>query len=122
MRTLGVAMMMGLAAPAAAATSADQFDLVCKTQTGTSRYRVDLVRNEACEGPCDRVWKMGESSSGELRIIDHAPAYRGDLEERATVSRSTGQYRYRMSLSGRMDAEEGICERQAFTGFPAAKF
>lgn len=104
------------------ALAADQFDLVCKRETSTIRYRVDLAKNEACADTCDRVWKMGQATTGELRLIDRQPAYRGDLEERASVNRSTGEYRYHISMSGRADADSGTCEQAPFSGFPPPKF
>lgn len=115
-------LMMLAGATAAPAIAADQFDLICKAGKSTTHYRVDLARNEACESTCDRVWKMGEATSGELKLINRVPAYRGDLEERATVNRATGEYRYYSSLSGHHDSEEGKCEPAPFSGFPQAKF
>lgn len=108
-----------LATPAVAA---DQFDLQCQSQVSNVRYRVDIARNEACSNKCESVWRMGESTSGELKLIDRAPAYRGDLEERSTVSRVTGDWHYVVSLDGKTDTFKGHCEPAPFSEFPAAKF
>ena len=109
-----------LAVPSAAAEQ-QQFDLVCQGGGVTERYRVDLARNEACTDTCDRTWKMGEPTSGELKLIDRAPAYRGDLEERSTVNRATGEWRYRLDFHGPI-TRSGSCEPAPFSGFPAKKF
>lgn len=107
----------------AAPASAEQFDLRCRHEKGETRYRVDLVRGEACSGPCDRVWKMGEASTGELKLIDKTPKTAGDLDERATVNRITGEYRYSSRIPGLGSwTESGTCEPAPFSGFPAAKF
>lgn len=115
--------LYALAALPGPALAADQFDLVCSTQGAPTRYRVDLTRNEACSGSCDRIWTMGEASSGELRLIHNPPKAPGDLDERATVNRLTGDYRYYNHIPGlgaRM--KTGKCEVAPFSGFPAAKF
>ncbi|PTQ12963.1 hypothetical protein CLG96_02130 [Sphingomonas oleivorans] len=102
--------------------AADQFDLVCVSKTQTVRYRVDLAKGEACSDSCDRVWKMGEATTGELRLIDKRPDYRGDLEERSVVSRQSGEWHYDMSMSGSSSSRDGKCDPAPFSGFPAAKF
>jgi hypothetical protein len=119
MRTTILAAIM-LALPGAAAEQ-QQFDLICQGGGVTVRYRVDLARNEACSDTCDRVWKMGVPTSGELKLIDRAPAYRGDLEERSTVSRSTGEWQYRLMFHGPV-TRSGVCAPASFSGFPAKKF
>lgn len=119
MRVLSVAVLL-FSSPAMAA---DQFDLVCSTQGAPTRYRVDLTRNEACSGVCDRIWAMGEASTGELRLIHNPPKAPGDVDERATVNRLNGDYRYYNHIPGigsRM--KTGKCEVAPFSGFPAAKF
>lgn len=117
------AFALVVAMVATPATAADQFDLVCQHEKGATRYRVDLAKNEACSDTCDRVWKMGPATTGELKLIDQVPAYRGDLEELATVNRITGEYRYRSQFSNlRATHREGRCEVTGFSGFPAAKF
>lgn len=115
-----LAIVAGLMATPALA--ADQFDLVCERGKSTVRYRVDLAKGEACSDSCDRVWKMGPATSGELKLVDRRPAYRGDLEEVATVNRATGEYRYFMSMAGRSDSNTGTCEPATFSGFPPARF
>lgn len=109
-----------LAVPGAAAEQ-QQFDLICKGSGAEVRYRVDLARNEACSDGCDRVWKMGETTTGELKLVDKVPAYRGDLEERSTVSRSTGKWRYFLDFHG-VIARDGECQAAPFTGFPKPLF
>lgn len=105
------------------AMAADQFDLVCTTKEGQTRYRVDLARNEACEGLCDRVWTMGPPSSGELKLIYKTPKSLRDLDERATVNRVTGDYQYSNTIPGLgTQSESGHCEAAPFSGFPATKF
>lgn len=118
MRYAVLALAM-LATPAAAA---DRFDLVCTADKATVRYRVDIAKGEACSGSCDRIWKMGPSTSGQLRIIDRAPAFRGDLEERAVVNRVTGQWTTLVVASGKRYDGVGRCEVAFFSGFPAAQF
>lgn len=117
-----VLILVGLLATASPPDKSQQFDLICTADGSQTRYRVDLTTNEACSDTCDRIWKMGVLTAGELKLIDRAPAYRGDLEERATVNRATGEYRYSMSLGGRPDSETGHCERTEFSGFPTANF
>ena len=119
MRALFFALGL-IASPAIAAP--DQFDLVCTSGKDVTRYRVDLARNEACADTCDRVWKMGEATSGQLKLIDRTPAYRGDLEERSIVNRSTGAWHYTMTLRPIAHQKDGKCEAAPFSGFPAAKF
>lgn len=120
MRALFLTSLL-IATPAAAAEQ--QFDLICKGKGFETRYRVDLERNEACSGKCERVWRMGEVSSGQLKLIEKIPTSGNDLEERATVNRVTGVYSYMNHVPGlRPTFEDGICSRAAFTGFPTAKF
>lgn len=120
MRTIILAAIM-LALPGAAVEQ-QQFDLVCQGGGVTVRYRVDLARNEACSDTCDRVWKMGEPTSGELKLIDRAPAYRGDTEERDVVNRTTGEWRSSTRVNGHLYAKEGACDPAPFSGFPTKKF
>lgn len=111
-----------LAAPAAAAEQ--QFDLICRSSTGSeTRYRVDLARGEACSGRCEKIWKIGEVTTGQIKLIDKVPNLRGDLEERMAVSRITGEYDYYMSLGRRSPhVDSGLCEVAEFSGFPASMF
>src|SRR3546814_11903038 len=73
-QTRGTAMKFFLlvffTAIASPALAADQFDLVCTSTEGSAdRYRIDLTKGEACSGNCDRIWKMGEATTGELKVI-----------------------------------------------------
>jgi len=120
MRTTILAAIM-LALPGAAAEE-QRFDLICQGGGATVRYRVDLARNEACSDTCDRVWKMGVPTSGELKLIDRAPAYRGDIEERDVVNRTTGEWRRFVEANGHLYRRRGQCEPAPFSGFPAKKF
>lgn len=122
MRTLGVAMMMGLAAPAAAASGAEQFDLVCKIGSTTIRYRVDLAAHEACEGGCERVWRTGAITSGEIRLRDVGSDEIDDVPQTITVNRVTGEWRHWIGGLRRDYVETGKCEPGDFSGFPARAF
>src|SRR3546814_3016253 len=59
------------------------------TEGSADRYRIDLTKGEACSGNCDRIWKMGEATTGELKVINKQPAFRGDMEECMFVDRQT---------------------------------
>lgn len=116
------ALFLALAMISTPAIAADQFDLVCKGGGKPVRYRIDLAKGEACSDSCDRVWKIGRVTSGEISVIDRAPNYANDLEERMVVNRQSGEWRYFMSLSGKSATDQGTCEVATFSGFPAAKF
>lgn len=118
------AIVLALGLVSAPAMAADQFDLVCKGKSGsTTRYRVDLTRGEACAGICDRVWKMGATTTSEYRLIDQSPVRGYDLEQLATVNRQTGAYSHYSKIRGLgANRTEGTCEVAQFSGFPAAKF
>ena len=118
MRSIALALLF-VASPAFAA---DQFDLVCTGKSIAAHYRIDLARGEACDGACDRIWKMGDATSSELRIVDLPSRFRDEVAERSIVNRQTGAWHYYLSASGEPDGYEGHCEPAPFTGFPAAKF
>src|SRR3546814_13062201 len=83
-------LLVFFTAIASPALAADQFDLVCTSTEGSAdRYRIDLTKGEACSGNCDRIWKMGEATTGELKVINKQPAFRGDMEECMFVDRQT---------------------------------
>src|SRR3546814_13853669 len=71
-QTRGTAMKFFLlvffTAIASPALAADQVDLVCTSTEGSAdRYRTDLTKGAACSGNCDRIWKMGEATTGEVQ-------------------------------------------------------
>ncbi|HEY9581108.1 MAG TPA: hypothetical protein VIR65_14740 [Rhizorhapis sp.] len=117
-------LLVFFTAIASPALAADQFDLVCTSTEGSAdRYRIDLTKGEACSGNCDRIWKMGEATTGELKVINKQPAFRGDMEESMFVDRQTGQYRYYNYIDGlRPHSRKGVCQVAPFSGFPAQKF
>ena len=98
-----------------------QFDLICQFGETPVRYRVDIVRGEACEGKCDRVWKMGIVTEGEIRLKDTLSHYPEELPQTMTVNRQTGQLSHWIGGS-RPLTESATCSAAPFSGFPAAKF
>ncbi|SHL96655.1 hypothetical protein SAMN05518668_104362 [Sphingobium sp. YR657] len=116
------AIILILAMASVPAQAADQFDLVCTSEKATVRYRVDLQKKEVCSDSCESIWRMGDSTAGELFLIDQKPAYSGDLEEQSVVNRQSGAWRYNSRLRGKLFSRDGHCEPAPFSGFPAAKF
>lgn len=119
MRLILLAMtMLTSAAPA----SAEQFDLVCSFGKTPIRYRVDLTRGEACQGQCDRVWKIGAVTTGEIRLMDTPTNYPDELPQTMTINRQTGVLDHWIGGASGAITERASCEPAAFSGFPAAKF
>src|SRR3546814_2889270 len=119
-------LLVFFTASASPALAADQFDLVCTSTEGSAdRYRIDLTKGEACSGNCDRIWKMGEATTGELKVINKQPAFRGDMEESMFVDRQTGQYRYYNYIDGlrpHSRSEEHTSELQSLMRISYAVF
>lgn len=115
---LAVAVLVG-----SPAIAADQFDLVCSSQKYNVRYRVDMARNEWCQGDCTAISKIAEASSGTLVLENREPAFRGDIESTVRINRVTGQWsRYYSAGPGASSYTKGSCEAAAFSGLPAPKF
>lgn len=113
---------LALAALASPAFAADQFDLVCKYGSTTVRYRIDVLRGEACEAACERIWKMGPATSGELRLVDLDTGDPSEVPQTITVNRKTGALRHWIGGSRNGIVESAVCEPAPFSGFPATKF
>jgi len=111
-----MAILVGFVA--APAIAADQFDLACRVGNTPIRYRIDLARGNACEGGCERIWEMGPSTAGEIRLKD-TTQNRDEIAQTVTINRQTGAWRHWIAGVG---VEEGICEVAAFSGFPQTKF
>ncbi|MFN3675290.1 MAG: hypothetical protein ACK4TC_04870 [Sphingomonas pseudosanguinis] len=107
-----------LSAPAVAA---DQFDLVCMFGKTEVRYRVDLARGEACQSVCDRVWKMGAVTSGEIVLLDTMHDYQTEVAQKIVVNRTSGILQHWIGRV-RPFTEAATCRSDPFSGFPAAKF
>src|SRR3546814_3133470 len=61
---------------------------------------------------------MGEATTGELKVINKQPAFRGDMEESMFVDRQTGQYLYYNYIDGlRPHSRKGVCQVAPFSGF-----
>lgn len=116
------ALVLALGLIATPAMAADQFDLVCKFGSSTVRYRVDLIRGEACQAECSRIWRMGPISDGELRLLDLDSSDPSEVPQTITVNRQTGELRHWIGGIGRPILETGRCESAPFSGFPARKF
>ena len=115
-----IAVMLGLIATPAMA--ADQFDLVCVYGKTPHRYRVDLIRGEACEQGCEKVWKMGAITTGEIRLLDTPLNSPEDSPQTITVNRQTGALVHWIGGGRHSMTESAQCKVAPFSGFPAAKF
>lgn len=102
--------------------AAEQFDLVCMFGKTEVRYRISLPRQEACQGECHRIWKMGASTTGELRVIDTIANYPDEIPQTVTVNRHTGDLVHWIGGTSRPITETATCKPQEFSGFPVAKF
>lgn len=103
------------------AVAADQFDLVCMFGKTEVRYRVDLERGEACQGACDRVWKMGAITSGEIVLLDTMADYQTEVAQKIVVNRTSGNLQHWIGRF-RPFTESATCRSGDFSGFPVAKF
>ncbi len=113
------AIVLALGLLAAPAMAADQFDLICKYGSTPIRYRIDVARGEACEEECARVWRMGPSTAGELRVLDLDSSDPTEVRQTITVNRQTGELKH--WIAGRY-VETAVCEAAPFSGFPSPKF
>ncbi len=103
------------------AVAADQFDLVCMFGKTEVRYRVDLARGEACQGACERVWKTGAITSGEIVLLDTMADYQTEVAQKIVVNRTSGDLQHWIGRF-RPFTEAATCRSESFSGFPAVKF
>lgn len=133
MRFIILAALAAIAAPAAAA---DQFDLVCsgkrwttpagKDRPVTVRYRVDLAGNRWCKDACTSTEPFAKIREDMITFIDQAEAFPGGDRQSAWVNRQSGWW---MESENRAHGHiysrsEGTCQVSAFSGFavPDRKF
>lgn len=115
-------MIAAVALAPTPAMAADQFDLICMFGKTEVRYRVDLDRGEACKDGCERVWKIGAVTSGEIRLMDTPLHYPDELPQTITVNRVTGALDHWIGAGAGALNETAACSPAPFTGFPTPKF
>jgi hypothetical protein len=120
MRAIIIATVIALLPAQAAA--ADQLDLICMFGKTEVRYRVDLAQQVACKDACDRIWKTGFSTAGEIRLMDTPVNYPEDIPQTITVNRLNGRLVHWIGGSVSPMNESASCEPAPFSGFPSAKF
>ena len=118
---------------ALAATVAMAFNLSCsvhgytgpkgKPPTPTSYntiIRVDLATMRWCDAECTETKPIASVSSTEIVL---SPSGSGSFSDFRKVNRESGAYVHDGGYSGVWGvAEDGTCEPEEFTGFPARKF
>lgn len=119
-RIIIAAIAMAAAAPAVAE---DQFDLVCRGESVTVRYRIDLQKAEWCRDDCKQRSAISSVTSGLITLVSKDRQFRNDTEALTQIDRVTGEWTD-ISVGGGMEPvnRAGKCESAAFSGFPAAKF
>ncbi len=110
---------LSLALLPAPALAADQFDLICKGDKETVRYRIDLAAGEWCWEKCEATIKIASATSSRITFMDQDTP---SLHATAFVDRASGEWwqSYRNSYSSAYN--HGFCTPAPFSGFPAAKF
>jgi hypothetical protein len=121
-----ISLLVPLALISTPAAAADQFDLICTSNDGSARYRVDLVAQQWCKDDCSEVRALASVSPTTIQFEDERPAFPGDGMVSSSVNRMTGKWSedYRSAAIGGSHARvfrEGACEPRPFSGFGEEK-
>jgi hypothetical protein len=101
-----------------AAEQPQQFDLICKSSSGTTRYRVDLAASQWCWEQCRTTWKIAEV---EPRRITFNVADTPSHKVWNWVDRSSGEWFQGTDDNFGYNGQHGHCESEPFSGFPEEK-
>jgi hypothetical protein len=110
-----IALLMLFAATAA--STPQQFDLICKGSGDVTHYRVDLAAKKWCWENCASTWPIA-------RVEDERITFKEDDTPSEKVwnwvSRTTGEWfqGMRSATLGEVSSH-GTCEPAPFSGFPA---